>query len=75
MKFCKDCVHFKLPYEAAPLSIGLCARKDRPADPVTGFDESEPPHPYCKAERVSVTGNCGFDALFFQPKPKDVSHV
>ena len=72
MKFCKDCVHFSKPFPTADLSIGICTRKKTPIDPVTGLHEGLNNHPFCKAERVSVTGNCGAEARFYQPKQKDV---
>ena len=57
MKFCKDCAHYTLPFEKAPLHLGLCNRKEAPKDPVTGSFEGSVPHPFCAAERVSLTGN------------------
>ena len=71
MKFCKDCAHYQLPFKGAPLSTGLCDRKELPVDLVTGLLEGTYKHPFCKAERVSIPGSCGIDAIFFQPK-KDV---
>lgn len=75
MKFCKDCAHFELPFKGAPLHVGLCSRKTLPYDLVTGsvgnLSEGTYPYPFCKAERISLTGNCGQDAIHFQPK-KDV---
>ena len=77
MKFCKDCVHYQLPFEGAPLHTGLCSRKLMPLDLVSGEPErtgnTAYKHPFCKAERVSLPGNCGHDALHF--KAKDVPHV
>lgn len=77
MKFCKDCAHYQLPFDKAPPTVGVCNRKDLPVDLVTGLPEVDSSsntfykHPFCKAERVSLPGNCGRDAIHFQPK-KDV---
>ena len=76
MKFCKDCAHFHLMHPAQPLELGVCRRKENLKNPVTGdFEPQGNPHPFCRAERVSLTGNCGHEALFFKPKEKDVSNV
>ena len=73
MKFCKDCVHFKLPFPTDNLSIGLCSNKQAQQDLVTGLYEGNVPHPYCKAERITVPGSCGKEAVFF--KAKEVPNV
>ena len=68
MKFCKDCVHFTLPYPSADQTIGLCKKKTNTQDPVTGNFDGHNPHPFCRVERVTITGNCGREARFFSPK-------
>ena len=73
MKFCKDCVHFKLPFPHADLSVGICGNKQASTDPVTGLPEGNVPHPYCRAERVTNPGSCGKEAVFY--KAKEVPHV
>lgn len=75
MKFCKDCAHYKLLHPSQPAELGMCSRKANIKNPVTGDFEAGVPHPFCRAERVSLTGNCGFEALFFTPKEKDVPNV
>lgn len=71
MKFCIDCVHFKLPFDKASQETGLCSRKEANKDLVTGQYFSDLHHPFCRCERIDLTGQCGREAIFFQPK-KDV---
>lgn len=72
MKFCKDCVHYLLPFTAAHPGLALCSRKKTPTSPVTGLPDGPNEHPFCRAERISLAGNCGVDAIHF--KAKEVPH-
>ena len=68
MNFCKDCAHYAKPFPSADLSLGLCSRKKSPLDPVTGLPAAPNPFPFCKVERINLTGYCGHEARFFEPK-------
>ena len=68
MKFCKDCVHYKLLTPTSSPELGLCSRTTANQDPVTGTFEGDIQHLFCRVERVTNTGNCGREARFFQPK-------
>lgn len=71
MKFCINCSHFWKPSPSTPDNLAQCDRKENPRSPVDGdYEPVGHPHPFCRAERVSLPGNCGAEAIFFEEKSK-----